>query len=104
MTSLEFMILALAAYRCYQLVSDDTILDRPRDWLTRKLDRESEKFSLFITCPWCAGFWISVGWALAFWADERAVWVAVPFAFNAVLVLAYSAIEALQAYEDNLPG
>ena len=100
MSGLQFTILALAAYRTFQLVSDDTILDRPRAWLCKRLP---EKFEIFIECPWCAGFWISLAWAGAFWADERAVWVAVPFAISAALVFAKSAVDALQAYEDNLP-
>ena len=67
------ILLALAAWRTFQLIALDDILDRPRRYVTR-LGREWEKegdrlplgyrFRLgeFITCPYCAGFWISLVW------------------------------------------
>ena len=81
MTGLELAVVALAAFRTWKLVADDTILDRPRAWLCRWVG----KADVFITCPWCAGFWISVGWAAAWWAHEWAVYAAVPFAISAVV-------------------
>lgn len=65
-----FALLGLAAWRVFRLIAEDTILDKPR----RKLLRLSEdwqeegddpgedyrfEWNLFITCPYCAGFWIS---------------------------------------------
>lgn len=66
----EFLLLALVAYRTWRLVAEDEILDWPRNWLVR-LPRDwkegdsiprayREKLALFITCPWCAGAWISL--------------------------------------------
>lgn len=72
----EFVLLALIAYRAWRLLAEDDILERPRRWLVRlpyeweerdergvaqKLPVEyKEKWALFITCPWCAGAWVSL--------------------------------------------
>lgn len=53
--ALLLLVMTLAAFRVWRLIGEDTILDRPRDWVIER----SEKLSDFITCPWCAGFWIS---------------------------------------------
>lgn len=67
------VLLVAASYRLWRLLAEDTILERPRRWLVRLPqewkdgeaipDEYKEKWALFITCPWCAGFWIS----LALW-------------------------------------
>lgn len=104
MTGLEFLILALAAYRVWKLVAEDSILLGPRAWVFSRFSRDGKPGRLqeWASCPWCAGFWISLAWALAFWADHRAIWAAVPFALSAVVGLAYSTLERLDAYEDSL--
>lgn len=97
MTGLEFLILALGAYRVWQLLAEDD--------LTKPLrKRVGVKWLGFVTCPWCLGFWVCLAWALAFWADHRAVWVAVPFALSTVVAFAYAALSRLDEYEENLPG
>jgi hypothetical protein len=55
----EAVLLALAAWRTFQLIAEDEILNGPRRYVTGKL---SEKWELFIECPYCAGFWIAVLW------------------------------------------
>ena len=60
-----FVLLSVAAFRLWKLVADDRILDRPRNWLLdRVVGRRGEKsgvyWSDFLTCPWCAGFWITL--------------------------------------------
>lgn len=50
-----FVLMALFAYRVYRLVGLDTITQPLRDrW------EPDGKLGDFVTCPWCAGFWISV--------------------------------------------
>ena len=66
----EFVLLALIAFRLWRLLAEDDIFEKPRRWLVRlpyewkegqALPREyKEKWALFITCPWCAGAWISL--------------------------------------------
>lgn len=66
-TPYELALLALAAARTWKLLADDEILDRPRNWLLDRLDSgDDTKWEYFVTCPWCAGAWVSVGWYLAF--------------------------------------
>ena len=81
-----FALLALAAFRVFWLVGEDTITEPLRRWLTR--DGKREKTELFLGCPWCCGAWCSIGWWLAWLAlDEWAVAAAVPFALSAVVGL-----------------
>lgn len=62
-----------------------------RDW--RKQgdpvpDNYREKWGVFITCPWCAGFWISVAWWIAWLiTPDWTLWAATPWAISAVVAL-----------------
>lgn len=93
------ILLSLAAFRVYRLLAEDTILDRPRRWLVRlpydwKEGRKlpegyREKWAIFITCPWCAGFWISLAWWGVYQITPRWTLIfAVPWAISALLALA----------------
>jgi uncharacterized protein DUF1360 len=74
----SFLLLALAAFRSFRLVAEDTILDPlrlrivglPRNWKEGDPVPKGyrEKLAEFVTCPWCAGFWISIAWWAAFQA------------------------------------
>jgi Protein of unknown function (DUF1360) len=96
----EVILLALAAWRVFQLVSDDDILDAPRRrllHLTQEWEKEGDpvpdnyrfKLAEFITCPYCAGFWIAVTWWIAWqlWPHATIV-VAVPWVLSAGVVAA----------------
>lgn len=82
----EVTLLALAAWRVFQLIAEDEILNRPRRYVT---DRVSAKWELFIECPYCAGFWIAVLWWVAWliFPYETLV-VAVPWALSAGVIAA----------------
>lgn len=60
----HFALLTLLTFRVWKLLADDEILDGPRNWVLSRLDA---RWELFITCPWCAGFWLS-GAALGLYA------------------------------------
>ena len=74
-----FLLLSLAAWRFFRLIAEDTILDKPRrrllrlgDWTEEDgednlPDEYKDEWATFITCPYCAGFWIS-GVALGLYA------------------------------------
>lgn len=49
---------ALAAYRLTRLVVEDTITVRPREAL---IARGPGWAGDMLTCPWCVGWWVSVG-------------------------------------------
>ena len=94
-----FVLGALAAWRIYKLVSEDTILDRPRNWLT---DRSTWAAEL-LECPYCAGFWVSLlgslGWYLAEGLDVFG-WLVTAFAMSAAVVFLEIAVSFVVAYKD----
>lgn len=73
-----FLLLGLAAWSLFHLLAHDDILDAPRRRVLR-LGREWQKdgdpvpegyrleWALFLTCPYCAGFWIWIGWLVLYW-------------------------------------
>ena len=89
------LILIGASYRLWRLLAEDTIFDRPRNWLVGlppegftpgSMLPEGYRFKVaeLINCAWCSGAWITIAvWAL--WqVDEH--WTAVlatPFALSA---------------------
>lgn len=82
----EATLLALAAWRVFQLLSADDLLETPRRYVTARL---SDYWEDFITCPYCAGFWIAVVWWVAWliWPHGTLV-VAVPWALSAGVIAA----------------
>lgn len=100
-----FLLLALASYRTWHLLAEDTILDRPRrallrlgDWRTAGdpvPDTYRTDLGEFIRCPWCLGFWIATAWWAAWLVWDDTLVVAVPFALSAVLALANAVVSAL---------
>lgn len=89
----EAVLLSAAAWRCFQLISADDILNRPRRFVvglskdTPYRDDGNEKLQDFIECPFCLGFWIAIAWWAAWqiWPHATLV-VAVPFALSAALI------------------
>lgn len=78
------VLLGLAALRCFQLLANDVIFDRPRNVFLRRIPKGEE----WLTCPWCAGFWITLAWWLAWiWQPKWALIVATPFAISALVGL-----------------
>lgn len=83
----ELVVDALAAYRLTKLVVDDVITEDLRELAIdviyategRQLDEEGcesvseavhqdpdpPKLAVLLTCPWCAGFWVSFGVVMA---------------------------------------
>lgn len=82
----EAVLLALAAWRTFQLLAEDDILETPRRYVTARL---SDYWQDFLTCPYCAGFWIAVAWWAAWQIEgEWTLIVAVPWALSAGVVAA----------------
>jgi hypothetical protein len=48
--ALDFAADALAVWRVTRLVTEDTILDRPRDWVVQNAP---DKLAYLVTCPHC---------------------------------------------------
>lgn len=49
-----FVLMVLTVYRVYRLVGLDTITEP-----LRRRVKPDGRLGDFLTCPWCAGFWIS---------------------------------------------
>lgn len=77
---------ALATYRLTRLVTEDTILDRPREAVHRRAARTGHtKFSYFVTCPWCTSIYLAaVVIVLSVFAESWFAYIAVALAFSAV--------------------
>jgi hypothetical protein len=79
-----FALLALAAWRTFKLLSEDAILDRPRDRLAPPDSRRDH----FLSCAYCLGAHCALAWWLAWIVSAHwATVVAVPFALSAVVAL-----------------
>jgi Protein of unknown function (DUF1360) len=87
------LLLALAAFRLWRLFAEDTITTPLRKRLERLSGPKWEErgyggLSEFVTCPWCAGAWISIGWWIAWTAwPHWTLIIATPFAISAVVGL-----------------
>lgn len=83
----EAVLLTLAVYRVWRLLAADTILDGPRDRLVKAADDAyREELDIFLHCPWCLGFWVSVvGWVAWLVFPTETIWVSVPLAISCVI-------------------
>ena len=86
-----FALFALAAFRVWRLLAEDTLLDPLRYRLVRG------KLAEFVSCPYCLGAWVAVGWWAAwYWLSSHwTLVVAVPFALSATLAAVALAVDAL---------
>lgn len=94
----EFVLLGAAAWRSWQLLAHDDILDRPRRWLLRLGDewrRSGDsvpadyryEWAKFLVCPFCFGFWVALAWWGMWQISEHWTLVfAAPFALSVVVV------------------
>lgn len=57
------MLGALAAWRIWKLFACDDVLDPVRD----RVAPEGSRLHDFLTCPYCAGFWVSFLGALGYY-------------------------------------
>jgi hypothetical protein len=72
-----FIVLSLTVARTTRLITEDTILDEPRQWILKRIwgrgkpddIHESSwtppywqgKLHYLLTCPWCCSIWVSAG-------------------------------------------
>jgi hypothetical protein len=93
---LAMLIYALAVTRVTGLIVADTITEPIRDrivgWLDDTPGSAGEWFASLITCPWCAGMWVSLIAAplVWFWGDS-------PFMLVPALALAFSQVTGATA-------
>jgi hypothetical protein len=99
--ALPLLVLALAAWRTYRLISLDDLplLVRIRNWLvgaefhgSRPPTFKRPTLADWLSCGWCSGLWWSVGWYAAWLEQSRyTLYAAAPLAINA----AWMALERL---------
>lgn len=83
-----FVVIVLAAYRVWRLIALDSVFDRPRN---RVLRRVPEKLHEGVQCPFCLGFWVVVAiWLLWIAWPKWTLIIAAPFALNGALGLLYA--------------
>ena len=76
------LLLSLAAWRPWWLLSQDTILVRPR----QRVMEGRPHVEQFIDCPYCSGFWLALAWFAAWQAWPHGSLVAASFAAIAAVV------------------
>ncbi len=64
MTVLQLVLIVGATARLVRLAQEDSILDRPRAWVARRL--EGRKAGELLLCPWCLSIWVG-GLVAASW-------------------------------------
>lgn len=86
-TTVTFVVLALAAYRITHLITTDAIADGFRNWVWSKYG-PTTKIGYLITCNWCTGFWVSL-------LLVAAAGILPQFTFVVSLIMAISAVVGL---------
>lgn len=84
------VILSLAVYRVTRLITTDTILETPRNWLFDKFPPERSRFGYLFTCNWCMSIWVASLFAIPYTIIPTATIIA-------ALIPALSAVAALIA-------
>lgn len=89
--ALQLLVYALAVARVTGLITTDTITEDARDtvigWLDDRPKTLGAYLATLITCPWCAGMWVSLIAAplVWFWGDWPVMLVlALALAFSQV--------------------
>lgn len=84
----EFLVLSLAAYRLTRLIIRDTIVDSLRNKVWDRFPPESTKIGYLISCPWCMGFWFSLGLYFCYTiVPLQTLWISHVLALSAVVGL-----------------
>ena len=88
---LQLLIYALAVARVTGLITTDTITEEIRDgaiaWLDDRPKTLGAYLATLITCPWCAGMWVSLlaSPLVWFWGDSPVMLIpAIALAFSQV--------------------
>lgn len=93
---LQLLVYALAVARVTGLIVSDAITEPVRDWIVVRLDDRpatlGEAISTLITCPWCAGMWVSLVAAPLVWFAGDSSVMLIP-----ALALAFSQVTGMIA-------
>lgn len=89
------IVYALTSFRLTRLWTLDSLPPLPRLRYAARLRWGSRAWVELMDCPWCAGFWISLGVTLLASSPVEPAfrWVAVPLALSAVVGLLHAVRE-----------
>lgn len=65
----------LVVYRLWRLAAVDTIFERQREWLATRDGSAWRAIYLGLVCPWCFGFWLSIGAGFGVWVFTAGPWL-----------------------------
>jgi hypothetical protein len=86
------LTIGLAAFRLYRIAGVDTITEPFHGRLNASHHPVARWFSDLVSCPWCIGFWASVGLtAFGWWAGLYTWQEAIPVALAASTVCGVTA-------------
>ena len=54
-----FILMGLFSWRITHLLIDDTIMERPVNWIY-KISRSNKYINKLLTCYYCLGFWVAL--------------------------------------------
>ena len=60
MTTIDFIIFALATYRATRLVTTDEIFSNLRNRFWNRFPPETTKTGYLLTCEWCTSIWLGL--------------------------------------------
>lgn len=91
---IPLLIYALAVSRITGLITQDAITEPLRDrligWLDNRPATLGSAIATLVTCPWCAGMWVSLVAAPIVWWVGDSPWLLIP-----ALALAFSQITGM---------
>jgi len=94
--SVTLIIYTLAVARVTGLIVSDSITEPARDaligWLDDRPKTLGAAIATLITCPWCAGMWVSLIAAPLVWFLGDSPWLLIP-----ALALAFSQVTGMVA-------
>lgn len=84
----EFLILSLASFRLTRFFLADSLFDPIRNRIWDRFDPATTRIGYLFTCPWCLGFWISLGLFFCYTiVPLPTMWVGYVLALSAVVGL-----------------
>jgi hypothetical protein len=106
-----FFYLSLAAWRLASLIANEDgpwlmfkrLRGRAAQWCNQyRFCRELGLYDLF-ACEWCNSIWIGTGLTLLYlWIGEAILYLALPFAFSAVVIMIKYVVQLLQTAQQRL--
>lgn len=81
-----FILLVLGSFRITRFVVKDYLFSPVRDRIWDRFPPESTKLGYFFSCPWCVGFWSSLG--VGFWytiMPSQTLWFCIVLAMSTLV-------------------